>query len=80
MNDHTFAISHLHAELANPPHTGILRDISLSISSGEVHGLVGESGAGKSMIARAVLGILPEAVKITEGAVLFQGRDLVGSV
>jgi peptide/nickel transport system ATP-binding protein len=36
------------------------------------------SGAGKSMVARAVLGILPAAVRLTSGAIRFQGRDLVG--
>lgn len=56
----------------------VLRDVSLAIGEGEVHGLVGMSGAGKSMVARAVLGILPAAVRLTAGAIRFQGRDLVG--
>ena len=37
----------------------ILRSISLEVAVGQVHGLVGESGAGKSMIGKAVLGTLP---------------------
>ncbi len=45
----------------------LLRGVSLDVAAGEVRGLVGESGAGKSMIGKAVLGILPRAVEITRG-------------
>ena len=55
----------------------ILRDVSLVVERGETHGLVGESGAGKSTIGKAVLGILPSAVRVTSGEVLFQGQDLL---
>ncbi|MGV8937722.1 MAG: ABC transporter ATP-binding protein [Allorhizobium sp.] len=55
----------------------ILRDVSLSLKRGEVHGLVGESGAGKSTIAKALLGILPATVKVTGGWIRFDGRDLL---
>lgn len=55
----------------------ILRDVSLSLARGEVRGLVGESGAGKSTIAKALLGILPRTVRVTGGSVLFEGRDLL---
>jgi peptide/nickel transport system ATP-binding protein len=54
----------------------ILRRVSLAVDTGEVHGLVGESGAGKSTIAKAILGIIPSQVKITGGRILFEGRDL----
>lgn len=55
----------------------ILRDVSLTVGAGEVHGLVGESGAGKSMIGKAVLGILPGSVEITKGAIELDGVDLL---
>jgi peptide/nickel transport system ATP-binding protein len=55
----------------------ILRRVSLSVSVGEVHGLVGESGAGKSMIGKAVLGILPGSVEIIGGEILLDGTDLL---
>jgi peptide/nickel transport system ATP-binding protein len=55
----------------------ILRDVSLTLQRGEVRGLVGESGAGKSTIAKALLGILPATVRITGGFVNFEGRDLL---
>ena len=56
--------------------TPILRGVSLDIAPGEVHGLVGESGAGKTMIGKAVLGIQPSRARITAGSVLFDGRDI----
>ncbi len=55
----------------------LLRNVSLSVAAGEVRGLVGESGAGKSMIGKAVLGILPRAVEVTGGEILLDGVDLL---
>jgi peptide/nickel transport system ATP-binding protein len=55
----------------------LLRDVSLSVAAGEVRGLVGESGAGKSMIGKAVLGILPRAVEVLSGEILLDGTDLL---
>lgn len=55
----------------------LLRRVSLNVAGGEVRGLVGESGAGKSMIGKAVLGILPSSVEITGGEILLDGTDLL---
>jgi peptide/nickel transport system ATP-binding protein len=55
----------------------ILRSVSLTVDVGEVHGLVGESGAGKSMIGKAVLGILPSSIEITQGSIELDGIDLL---
>jgi len=54
----------------------ILRNVSLDVSAGQVHGLVGESGAGKSMIGKAVLGTLPRALQITGGEIWLDGVNL----
>lgn len=55
----------------------LLRRVSLDVGPGEVRGLVGESGAGKSMIGKAVLGILPPSVEVTGGQILLDGTDLL---
>jgi peptide/nickel transport system ATP-binding protein len=55
----------------------ILRRVSLTVGVGEVHGIVGESGAGKSTIAKAILGIIPSQVKITGGSITFEGENLL---
>jgi peptide/nickel transport system ATP-binding protein len=54
----------------------ILQNVSLDLNAGETLGLVGESGAGKSTIVKALLGVLPRTVRITHGEILFEGRDL----
>jgi peptide/nickel transport system ATP-binding protein len=50
--------------------------ISFTIDPGEVFGLVGESGAGKSMTGRALLRLIPEN-GVLRGKIQFRGRDLV---
>jgi peptide/nickel transport system ATP-binding protein len=49
----------------------VLRGASLEVQAGEVRGLVGESGAGKSMLGRAVLGLLPANAVIDAGTIQF---------
>lgn len=56
--------------------TPILRDVSLSLGTGEAMGLVGESGSGKSMTLKAVLGMLPPGAKITGGTIRFRGEEV----
>src|SRR5579872_200124 len=55
----------------------ILHDVSLTVNRGETRGLLGESGAGKSTIGKAILGILPGAVRVTAGKIFFEERDLL---
>ena len=51
--------------------------LTLSVKRGEILGVVGESGAGKTLTALAVLGLLPPGARTT-GQVRFQGRELIG--
>ncbi|RUV72968.1 MAG: ABC transporter ATP-binding protein [Mesorhizobium sp.] len=67
-------ITNLSAVLPNGAR--VLRSVSLSVQPGEVRALVGESGAGKTMIGKAVLGVLPPSVRVVEGDMLLEGEDL----
>ncbi|SEL09744.1 ABC transporter ATP-binding protein [Pacificibacter marinus] len=70
----TLDIIKLNVRLANGRR--LLRDVSLTLKPGEVRALVGESGAGKSMIGKAVLGILPNNLDISEGEIILEGAHL----
>jgi ABC-type glutathione transport system ATPase component len=63
------------------PHSGgiatALRAISFTLARSEVLGIVGETGAGKSVLARSIIGLLPGGGQITGGDVVFAGRSLL---
>ncbi len=50
--------------------------VSFAVGRGETLAVVGESGCGKTMLAMAILGLLPTGGEITSGAVLLDGADL----
>jgi oligopeptide/dipeptide ABC transporter ATP-binding protein len=52
---------------------------SFDVAPGEAMGLVGESGCGKSMTLRAILGLLPQPGRIVGGEVLFEGENLAAA-
>jgi peptide/nickel transport system ATP-binding protein len=55
----------------------VVNDVDLNVAEHEIVGIVGESGAGKSMMARALVKLLPLAARIPAGQVEFDGRDLL---
>jgi peptide/nickel transport system ATP-binding protein len=57
----------------------VLRDVTLDIAPGETFGLAGESGSGKTTLGYAILRALVPAARITGGAILFEGRDLLSA-
>jgi peptide/nickel transport system ATP-binding protein len=60
---------------ADRPHA--VRDVNLQLRAGEVTCLIDESGSGKPLIARSILGLLPTPhVRIAGGRILFEGQNL----
>lgn len=62
---------HLYEGLAR-----VINGVSLVIRRGESVALVGETGCGKSITAKAILGLLPPNAEIVSGRIMFSGRDL----
>jgi peptide/nickel transport system ATP-binding protein len=70
-------IRDLSIALRHHPAERLLRSVNLSVAPGEVRGLVGESGAGKTMIGKTIFDILPRAVMVVEGSVKLGGIGLL---
>jgi len=51
-------------------------NVSFGVERGEIVCLVGESGSGKSVIAQAMMGLLPQALPVTGGSILLEGEDV----
>ncbi len=78
MPDPVIRIDNLHIDArANDEWTAIVRGVSLAVHPGEVLGLVGESGAGKSTIGLAALGYLRPGARVSGGSVHLLGQDLL---
>ena len=63
-----------------PTRAGLVRavdDVSLYIDRGELLGLVGESGCGKSMTALSMMRLIAPPGKIVAGEILFDGQNLL---
>jgi peptide/nickel transport system ATP-binding protein len=68
-------------QVAFPPWTNPIypvQKLDLSLDPGQVLGLLGQSGSGKSLSALAIIGMVPRPGKITKGCVLFEGTNLMG--
>ncbi len=56
-----------------------VRNVNLTVGAGEIVCLVGESGSGKSVIAQAVMGLLPRQLPVRSGEIRLQGEDLLAA-
>jgi len=56
----------------------VVDGVTLEVWPGEIVGLIGESGSGKTMTALSVLGLLPRTAKITAGDIRLSGTSLLG--
>jgi oligopeptide/dipeptide ABC transporter ATP-binding protein len=77
MSQPLLKISGLRIEFGAAGHgIAAVRDVSFEMQPGEMVGLVGESGCGKSLTCRAAIRLLPHGARIAAGSVLFEGRDV----
>jgi peptide/nickel transport system permease protein len=74
--DAVLEVRELSIAVDDGPH--LVTGVDFALRPGRVLGLVGESGCGKTMTARSLLGLLPEGVSVSGGSILWQGRELVG--
>ena len=54
----------------------VIDKVNLSIKEGEIVGIVGESGCGKSMLASAIMNLLNSPAKIAAGTIFYEGQDM----
>src|SRR5450432_3287017 len=55
----------------------VIQQLNFSLPAGRILGIVGESGAGKSMIGRAISQLLPAGFSVAGGELIFDGQDLI---
>ena len=79
MDELTLQIKHLRSGFfTQSGYVPAVDDVSLEVPRGQIVGIVGESGCGKSMIARSVMGLLKYPGRIVSGSIRLRGRELVG--
>lgn len=77
MTDNTLlTVRGLSLEVAGSGHR-VVKDVSFDIAPGEIFGIVGESGSGKTLATRALISLLPPAIAVTGGSVIYKGRDVM---
>ncbi len=67
-------VEDIHVSLGHRPRTTILDGVSLTVDRGEIVGLIGETGSGKTTLARAVLGLVP----VETGHIRLDGDEITG--
>jgi len=79
-DDALLSVQHLSVGYDNPDGTvkTVVEGAALTVRRGEVHGLIGESGSGKTQTAFSILRLLPSGGRIVGGSITFEGRDLAG--
>lgn len=69
-------VENLRVTIGEETEYPVLNGIDLSLEKGRVVGIIGESGSGKSMTVKSIMGLLPPNIRMTDGTVMYGGRDL----
>lgn len=69
-------VNDLHVTYSGDPDVEAVRGVSFTLEKGETLGIVGESGCGKTTLAQAIMGALPDNGEITSGEIIFDGQDI----
>lgn len=76
--DHILKIENLHVDFfVQEGISHILNGLNLEVKKGHLVGVVGESGAGKSVMANAIMGAVRKPGKFTDGNVIYKGTNLL---
>jgi peptide/nickel transport system ATP-binding protein len=75
----TLDVQHVSVDFVSETHppAHAVTDVSFTLKEGEMLGLVGESGCGKTTLMLSIMRLLPAAGRITNGKINFMGRDLL---
>ena len=73
MAENVLTVEHLNIAYQGVP---AVMDVNFTLERGKVLTIVGESGSGKTTVIRALMGLLPVGGEVTEGTLLFNGKDL----
>ncbi|WP_226669829.1 ABC transporter ATP-binding protein [Metabacillus litoralis] len=78
MSEHLLSIPNLTIMVKERQQsTTLLESVNLHINSGEIVGLIGESGSGKSLTAKAIMNLLPGNMQLQHSEILFKNKDLL---
>ncbi|TBL75036.1 ABC transporter ATP-binding protein [Paenibacillus thalictri] len=72
------SVEHLHISVPAPQGTKkLMNDVSFDLKKGQVLGLVGASGSGKTMTCLAIMGLLADSVLVEQGTIRLEGHNLL---
>ncbi len=79
MSEEILKVEHLTVSFTTKRGTAkAVNDVSFTLRKGEILGLVGESGCGKSVTSKSILRILPPEIAKVSGQVVYKGTDILG--